>query len=173
MKLHPASTLAVLALLTLSGCVTVQVQPPEATPTATAPDAERITPTAGAAFECDARPVLLNGAGASYRLSGECGTVDVEGQDIRVELDRVGVIEVHGDRVIIDADAIGTLSVSGQSNAVDADSADSVSLRGDRNSLFIDTIGTLTIGGNDNVAKTDEPVGAVTDNGSRNDISTD
>jgi len=175
MKLIPASAVALAALLALSGCITVQVPPSGSAPSAaaSAEGEESLRPAPGAVVDCDSRPVLLNQAGATYRLSGNCGTVTIEGQDITVDLDGAAVVEIRGDRVSIDADMIGALSLSGQNNSVDADSADSATVAGDRNDLELDSIGSLTIDGNDNRVDTDQPIGTVADNGSRNLVTTD
>ncbi|GAA1858489.1 DUF3060 domain-containing protein [Microbacterium koreense] len=174
MTLRPRLLMAALAaagLLTLTGCVTVQVDPAP-TPTSDAePDGEVNAPddTIGS---CVDGVLLIAGSTDDADVSGECSTVRIEGTDLEVDLDDVTVetIEIRGDRIEVDAIDPASVDIEGQENDVDADELGTLSIAGDRNAVDVDgDLGSVRIDGNDNDVEA-ASIGSITDNGDRNRI---
>lgn len=119
---------------------------------------------------CTTADVELDQPGVTYTLTGDCGTVTVQGADITLNAQSIGVLEISGDQMTIETGSLGTLEVRGNENTLSADQVGVMSFSGDRNVLTANQVGTVTLMGNDNSVTADQ-VGAVDDSGERNLVS--
>ncbi|MCU1513711.1 MAG: hypothetical protein JWO10_801, partial [Microbacteriaceae bacterium] len=159
MRIVAALGIVAISTSMLAGCITIQV--PAAGAGSGNSNGSPNNPAAGS-VECHGQALLLNRAGGRYTLSGGCGAVSIQGQDIVVELDDAASITINGDRVTVDGDSLGPVSISGQNNSVTADTVKSLKINGDRNMIKADSAGAVAVGGNDNSVDADT-VGSVND----------
>ena len=118
----------IAAAFALAGCIVV---PP---PTPDRDDDRDREPAGSSDIECGTDGVVLNEAGATYRLSGDCDSVTIEGQDISVAADAIGVLDIRGDRNEAEFSAdLGSLVIAGNDNEVGANAIGQTSDSGDRN----------------------------------------
>jgi hypothetical protein len=123
----------------------VEAEPVEATP---------LTPGPRSSTDCAGQPVVLAHHRSEFRLTGDCPSVRVEGNDMDVL-----------------ARDIGTLTVVGRGNEVRASAVTSATLQGRGNEIAARSVGELVIIGNSNDAEVRGPIDSVVVDGSRNDVT--
>lgn len=152
------STAAAL-LLTLTGCVTIQVNPRDGE------DGEgRLAETVACASDKD---VTLTEPGAAYTVTGSCREVIVEGTGITVAAEKVRELTVRGDGNAVTVSEFATLNVEGQRNVIETlDGGDAV-VNGDENELYsASNLDAVNVSGQDNDVTADGFIASLDENGS-------
>ena len=158
------TSVGLAAALTLSGCITVQVNDPNGKPVAEPTKVE--CPTAATPGD---KRLELNESNTSYMLTGTCGEVAVSGQDITISASTIRNLEISGDRIAVVVQSYRTLAISGQENSVEAGDGGDATITGDRNTLALtNDLDVLTINGNENTIQVEGFIAAVQNNGDRN-----
>ena len=162
MRLLAAPLLALAVVVSLAGCITVQL-PPSA-----APGQDQVTPSPSASVgvTCGEDVALLNSPG-EYRIDGDCDQLTLEGVDITVSAGDVDALIIRGDRVTVTADDIDSVDLAGNDNTVALEDADRITIAGDRNTLQGSEFDAVTIRGNDNTLSA-AVVDTLDDSGDRN-----
>ena len=157
-KVVASSALALVALVTLSGCITIQL------PGGSSGEPKTTTIT------CDATETITEPG--SYQLDGRCPNVTVEANDVTINSGDVVSLEITGDRVSVRALTTTTVVISGNSNSVNIDALSDAQVSGDRNTVTsVGTLDRIVVNGNDNKFAVAGGIDAVYDNGERTAIS--
>jgi PBP1b-binding outer membrane lipoprotein LpoB len=138
-----AATVLVAAGLLLTGCVTVNVAPK---PTATPAPSASVTGSA----DCTAQNLTLNQPGLHYTLTGTCGEISIQGQDITVSMVSAKSVTINGDRNTVTAKSLGAVSIQGQDNTMSATVVGALTINGDRNTVTAPAIGPKSVNGQAN-----------------------
>lgn len=136
--------------------------------------------------DCAGRDVLINRDGVGVVLAGGCGTVTIEANGARVDVERSESIVVAGQDNSVTGRETGALAVSGRSNSTTVDSAGSVEIRGNvvsvtgrhaeqvkvtgsGNFVAVDDVASVGLQGNDNHV-IGAAIGALELSGSNNSV---
>jgi hypothetical protein len=98
---------------------------------------------------CKGQDVAITGNANRFRLSGDCGRVEVHGSDQVVTVGNVANLEVTGGENQIEAERVGSLDVSGADHRItaqvqgDGEQPASVVLYGGSNILTLDLHGPV------------------------------
>ncbi|MFD4366707.1 DUF3060 domain-containing protein [Rhodococcus sp. NPDC058521] len=106
--------------------------------------------------DCEGRDVLINRDGVGVVLAGECGTVTIEANGVRVDVERSDAVIVAGQDISVTGRETGALTVSGRSNSTTVDSAGSVEIRGNVVSVTGKRAEQLKVTGSGNLVAVDE-----------------
>ncbi len=169
-------------LFALTGCITIQVPRSADVRTddaaSSAPSAPSAVPSpdaTGTVGECIDDVMRLTDSNATYDLTVVCGTLEIEGSDLVIDLERaqIGGVVIHGDRVEVDAVTLGSVVIDGDSNDVDTDALDAVVIDGDANQVDVEgDLRSAVVKGTGNRVEA-RSISAVVNSGSGNQILSD
>lgn len=100
---------------------------------------------------CKGLDVIVTGNGNQFRLTGDCGQVEVNGSEQQVSFGKAAGLVVTGVRNRIEAERVTSLEVSGSEHKVetevsgDGGQAASVAIYGEGNVLDLDLSGPVLI----------------------------
>lgn len=142
----------------------------------TAPPVASATPSAvpveEGLLDCGGSSVTLAGSAQTFRITGDCPDLRVEGNGVLVVATsaRVGTVIVSGDRMELQFGDVGGVTVQGNDITTLAGGLGSGVVRGDRNRIEASrSIAGVVLAGNDNTV-TAPTIGSVDDQGQRNTI---
>ncbi|MCU1413159.1 MAG: hypothetical protein JWN80_499, partial [Microbacteriaceae bacterium] len=99
---------------------------------------------------CSAQNLTLNQPGVHYSLTGNCGEVSIQGQDITVTMVSAKSLTINGDRNTVTAKSLGAVSVQGQDNTMSATVIGALTINGDRNTVTAPAVGPKSVNGQSN-----------------------
>ena len=150
-------------LLALAGCSSSPGAPPD--------DATHIT-TGGRHACTSGEAVALDGQSRTFILSGQCGTVSLNGNGDTLRIDHAVAIDVQGrSGTIRISGRVGSVVINGNGVALTADSIGSVKITGQNNSITAPAIGAVMVQGDHNVVATDSRPSDYRVNGQDNTLS--
>lgn len=130
-------------------------------------------PAAEGALDCGGSTITLAGNTQTFRITGDCPDLRVEGNGVLVQGTgaRVGAVTVSGDRIELQLGVIGGVTVQGNDITTLVTSVGTAVVRGDRNRVEASaSIGSALVVGNENVV-TSPRTGTVDDQGQRNTVA--
>ena len=181
-----AAAVTILAIASLTGCVTETVVRLPEEPTGSAgPSASSASPFVSPAernpenladqtVECSEAPLeIAERADPRVDVVGSCPTVTVSGNDLIIDVSSadVGDLIIRADRVSVVAAALPSLSIAGYDVVVEADEITAATVSGDRNTVRSETgIDSVAVTGHDNTVAAASGIGEIDDAGERNTI---
>ena len=181
-----AAAVTILAIASLTGCVTETVvrlpeEPTGSAGTSASSASPSVSPAernpedlAGQTVECSEAPLeIAERADPRVDVVGSCPTVTVSGNDLIIDVSSadVGDLIIRADRVSVVAAALPSLSIAGYDVVVEADEITAATVSGDRNTVRSETgIDSVAVTGHDNTVAAASGIGEIDDAGERNTI---
>ena len=181
-----AAAVTILAIASLTGCVTETVvrlpeEPTGSAGTSASSASPSVSPAernpenlADQTVECSEAPLeIAERADPRVDVVGSCPTVTVSGNDLIIDVSSadVGDLIIRADRVSVVAAALPSLSIAGYDVVVEADEITAATVSGDRNTVRSETgIDSVAVTGHDNTVAAASGIGEIDDAGERNTI---
>ena len=181
-----AAAVTILAIASLTGCVTETVvrlpeEPTGSAGTSASSASPSVSPAernpedlAGQTVECSEAPLeIAERADPRVDVVGSCPAVTVSGNDLTIDVSSadVGDLIIRADRVSVVAAALPSLSIAGYDVVVEAEGITAVTVSGDRNTVRSETeIDSVAVTGHDNTVAAANGIGEIDDAGERNTI---
>lgn len=163
MRIPVALSVVVLLAASLSGCVTIQVQP------VSTADPEPTDYSDAALIVCGTDDVISKSG--VYKMEGACPALTVEGDDIAVLAENIDKLIVRGDRNRLAVSRLTAVTVAGTENLLEFSGAVSIEIAGDQNAISsLESLQKVVINGDDNLVATAGGYDSalVSDSGARN-----